>query len=495
MATAPKVKVTFDADFDELKRGVKGATDEVEGFGTKVADFGKKAAAAFAVAAAAAATYAVKLGVDGVKAAIADEKSQVQLAKALENTTGATEKQIAAVEDQILKMSLAYGVADEKLRPAFARLQRSTLDTAKSTELLTLAMDVSTATGKGLDATAAAISKAYDGNTAALGKLGVGLSSAELKTMSFTDVQEKLTALFGGSAQANADTYAGRLARVQIAFDEAKETLGYKLLPIVEKFINFVNDNALPILKSFGEGFSLTNGYMSTVFDTIKRVGTPILGGLKSAFDTIGDAIGAQKDNFIAFGKIISEYVAPVIGTVLGTALSVVGKIAGGIINIVGEVAGAISTVVNGAVKGINWIIEQYNKIPILPNIPTIPVSSAPKVSIPTSTGGTSVPTPTIPTITAPDVTTGGGAVTSSSTAAAAVTNTGEALNTVSIAGAQSINPNNPFRSEVYNITVNGALDSESAARQIVDLLNQSSSRGSLGASGLVSAYDRSGAY
>jgi len=36
------------------------------------------------------------------------------------------------------------------------------------------------------------------------------------------------------------------------------------------------------------------------------------------------------------------------------------------------------------------------------------------------------------------------------------------------------------------NITVNGAIDSESAARQIVEVLNQSSYRGSLGAGALV---------
>jgi hypothetical protein len=47
--------------------------------------------------------------------------------------------------------------------------------------------------------------------------------------MTFTDVQGKLTELFGGAAAANADTYAGKIARVQVAFDETKETLGQAL--------------------------------------------------------------------------------------------------------------------------------------------------------------------------------------------------------------------------------------------------------------------------
>ena len=53
MAGIPKVKITFDADFDELKRGVKGAEQEVQGFGDKMGKFGKMAGAAFAVAGAA----------------------------------------------------------------------------------------------------------------------------------------------------------------------------------------------------------------------------------------------------------------------------------------------------------------------------------------------------------------------------------------------------------------------------------------------------------
>jgi len=65
----PKVTVTFDADLDKLKTGVKGATNEVDGFGTKIGEFSKKAALAFAAVAAAAGAFAIKIGVDAVKAA------------------------------------------------------------------------------------------------------------------------------------------------------------------------------------------------------------------------------------------------------------------------------------------------------------------------------------------------------------------------------------------------------------------------------------------
>ena len=150
MAGIPKVKITFDADFEDLKKGIKGSQAEVETFADKVGDFGKKASIAFAAAAAAAAAYAIKIGIDGVKAAIEDEASQNKLALALENATGATNAQIAATEASILKMSLATGVADDKLRPALQRLAISTGDISKAQDLLTVALDVATATGKPL---------------------------------------------------------------------------------------------------------------------------------------------------------------------------------------------------------------------------------------------------------------------------------------------------------------------------------------------------------
>lgn len=487
----PKVKVTFDADYDDLKRGVKGATTEVEGFGDKVSEFGKKAGVAFAAAAAAAAAYAGKLAIDGVKAAMEDEKSQTQLALALQNVTGATEKQIKAVEDQILQLSLASGVADDKLRPAYSRLLRSTSDTEKAQKLLTLAMDVSTATGKPLEATTNAIAKAYDGNATSLGKLGIGLSAAELKTMSFEDVTKKLSDTFGGAAAANADTYAGKMARVQIAFDEAKETLGYKLLPILDKFFNFVNEKALPALNAFSDGFNINGKAISDIGQTIKSIFTPILEGMSKAWGFISDAITKNSDKFAAFGKLIKDTVAPILGNILGKAFEFVGQSAGDVINIIGKVIGAITTMINGAIAAINWIIDKYNSIPILPNVPKIPTGSAPTVQIPTVSTTSTTATSSFGS-TSSLGTTGGSGVANAGSSAASAAATSNVLtsdfNVGSFRKAEAASMATPI---VNNITVNGAIDPEGTARTIVDVLNTSAARGTLGGLALVGAFDR----
>ena len=454
MAGNRTLKLSILADVDDLNKKLKAANGDVEDSAGKLEKFGKVAGAAFLAAAAAAGAYAVKIGVDGVKAALADEQSQVKLASALENATGATKAQIAATEDSIDKMARATGVADDKLRPALSRLALSTGDVSKAQDLLSLALDISTQTGKPLEGVANALGKAYDGNTAALGKLGIGLSSAELKAMSFTQVQSRLSDLFGGAAAKNAETFQGRMDRLKVAFDESVEAIGYKLLPIIQSLIDVILNKVVPGFEKFAK-----------LFDPIKQ------------------AIDRNKESFQALGAFIVDYIVPVFTVALGGAISFVAKIAAGVVDIVGGVINVIRTLVSGAIDGINALIKAYNAIPILPNIPTIskpsfttPTVSAPKVSTPTYTA---------PTISSPT----GGATSGTTSGTSSVA---KAASTAVVAGSAlgTFNPGS-FRAaeertsgDTYNINVSGAFDKEGVARQIVEILNDSTARGGGGGVG-----------
>jgi hypothetical protein len=256
------------ADIDDLKNKLNQADNAVETNSEKISAFGKKAAAAFAVAAAAAVAYGTKLAVDGVKAAIEDEAAQLRLAAALRSATGATEGQIKATEDFILQTSLATGVADDQLRPAMQRLAVSTKDTEEAQRLLSLALDISKGRGLDLEQVANALGRAQDGNTASLGRLGLGLSKAELSTLSFTEIQTKLSDLYGGAAATNAETFQGKIDRLKVGFDEAKESLGTALLPQVEKFITFINDVGVPALNGFIAGLTGDAGLNAALSET-----------------------------------------------------------------------------------------------------------------------------------------------------------------------------------------------------------------------------------
>jgi hypothetical protein len=546
MAGSRTLKLSILGDVDNLNKSLKTAGNDVDGFGDKIGKAGKAMGAAFAAAAAAAGAYALKIGVDGVKAAIEDEKAQTQLALALQNATGATQGQIKATEDAILQMSLATGVADDNLRPALQRLALSTGDVSKAQDLLSLALDISASTGKPLETVANSLGKAFDGNTAALGKLGIGLSSAELKTMSFEQVQGRLSELFGGAAAANAETYSGRIARMQVAFNEAKETIGYALLPVLEKLMRFVNDFATPVLQAFNDGLSGKGGlayYITYLSTTIKNVFTPVWEGLQKGFVYIKEAVGDNIETFKQFGAFIANYVAPVLGNVLGKAFEGVGIMASATINVIGSVIRVIGNLIDNAIDGINALIKAYNTIPLLPNIPTIKKPDLTFGSSSTAGGGTTSGGGS----TAGGGTTSGGTTSGGgSTAGGGTTSGGSSKGVASAvasgvaAGIASANAKSTFGAGSFrlgeaesminyelevqkqqadaefqaavqamekqkvediiatvtaqvaankaNVTVNMGVvgDPEAAARAIVDVLNRSSGRGALGAGALI---------
>ena len=318
MAGNRTLKLSILADVDDLKKKLGQGEQEVKGFGDKLGEFGKKAAAAFAIAAAAAAAYAGKLLVDGVKAAIEDEKAQAKLATTLENTTGATREQIRAVEDQILKMSLATGVADDRLRPSFEKLVRATNDVEEAQKLQTLALDIAAGSGKDLDAVSQSLARAYDGNTSALSRLGIGLSAAELKSMSFDDVTAQLAETFGGQASIQAETFSGKVARLQVAFDEAKESVGARLLPILTNLLDKFNNNLAPAVEA-----------------------------IRKKFEPLTKAIEDNKEEFTAIWNFLNKYIVPILTGALKTGLS-------GIIT-------TFTTLVNIVGKAVNFFKDLYD--------------------------------------------------------------------------------------------------------------------------------------
>jgi len=244
------------ADTADFQKKLANGSKDIDSIGERAAEFGKKAAIAFAAAGAAIGAFAVS----AVKAAAEDETAQKRLAATIEATTGATAKQIAGVEEYIKQTSIAIGVADDGLRPAFTRLVRSTQDVEEAQKLLNLALDLSAATGKPLETVTNALGRAYDGNTTALGKLGLGIDAADLKSQDFDTTFNQLTATFGQFAENEAETTTKQMERVKIALDEAKESIGAALLPVVQELTAWILENFIPALEAFISGLTGTDG-------------------------------------------------------------------------------------------------------------------------------------------------------------------------------------------------------------------------------------------
>lgn len=512
MAGIPKIKITFDADFDELKKGVKGAQNEVQGFGSKMGDFAKKAGKAFAVAGAAAAAYAGVLLVDGVKSAIEDEAAQAKLATTLENVTGATKDQIAAVEDYITQTALANGITDDQLRPSLDRLVRSTKDVQKAQELQTLALDIAAGTGKDLSAVSEALGKAYDGNLGALKRLGVGIDDSIIKSKNFDAAAAALSKTFEGQASKQAETFQGKMARLTVAFDEAKETVGSYVLDALTPLLSGFVDKGIPAIQDFAKNLGETLGpAFGQIFKVIKedllpiltswweflykeiipaigKIVGPILEGLKAAFDKIKKAVqdnSTELEPFYGFLEKIwdftKKYLVPLLGGAFKTALEGLGTLVAGLVTAFSKFVGLLTSIYNGAKKVIDLIKDN----PITNLFDGGAKGLKASVPFPEEIGGG---------VTVETGFGGGGGVFAPS--AGSPTFTGAPLSAYSPAMQAAILRREELKAETARlraeresnaaarVTVNMGVvgDPESAARTIIDVVNKSQARGTLGA-------------
>ena len=188
---------------------------------------------------------------DSVKA-FADNQKQVALLTATLNNLGQGFRALQ-VNAFIDHLQLATGVSRDELIPAFQGLFIATGDATKAQNALQLAMDVSAGTGKDLNTVQVALSKAYLGNTTSLTRLGAGLSKDILKTGDMNKITKQLALTFKGDAGVAAESFAGKMARLQVSTKEVEETIGGGL---VDALTMLSGDTSIETLQSQMQGFA-----------------------------------------------------------------------------------------------------------------------------------------------------------------------------------------------------------------------------------------------
>jgi hypothetical protein len=244
-------------------------------------------------------------------------------------------------------------------------------------------------------------------------------------------ITAKLADTFENQASTKADTFQGKLNRLTIAFDEGKETVGKYILDAITPMVEILVKNVIPAIQDFTSN-------LGEKLQPVLKVIQPVINGLRSAFGSVSDALARNNDElkpFYGFMKSIYnftvDYLAPAIGETLGFAFKALGKVIGGIIDLFADFVDKVSKIKDliDAIKNAGSAVKNFisgasfETGAVSPSAPSSPVSQ----------------TPSLP---------------------------------------QYIYASAPGTT---NITVNGAIDSESTARQIVTILNDSSARGTLG--------------
>jgi hypothetical protein len=401
------------ADIDNLKKGLDDAEKVVNKSADQISDFGKKAALAFAAVGAAATAFAVS----AVKAAAEDEKARKSLEQTIRSSTKATEAQIASIDNYIDKQSIATATTDDVLRPAFARLIRSTQDVTKAQDLLSLSQEIAAATGKPLEVVANALGKSFDGQNTALGKLGLGIDAATLKTMSHEEIMQRLKGTYNGFIENEATNAEFKFKQLTIALDQTKEKIGLALLPIVKEFADYLLATVVPNVQALAAGLTGDNSVTAGITDATQ-----------GAYE-----FGQQLKSTIVFLISIKDELL-IIGGIIATVF----------------VANKIAAFVTSIQTLITAMVALRN------------ASAAAGVAVGFATGGASVGTAAA-AIAAVGVTYG----------LTQIAPSGNASSVPSISTNSNAREN---RTTVNNITVQ-TIDSESAARAVAKVINESAAR------------------
>lgn len=284
------IRIDIASEFKD--KGFKQAEKATTGLNSELKALGKSLVSVLSV------REIYQFGKASVQAFSEDEQAASRLSQTLNNLGLAFEH--TRVSQFISDLEAASGVLDDSLRPAMQSLLMTTGSVTKSQELMTLALDMSRASGIDVATVAKDLSKAYVGQARSLSKYNTGLSQVELRTKSFGELQEFLNDQFAGQSQAYLETYAGKVGVLNVAYANMQETIGEGL---VDAFQILSGDSGI------GGGVKVMDVFAETLANATRGVATLVTGfkDLQTYGSTVFDFFKAfvkQGNFFEAFAEL-----------------------------------------------------------------------------------------------------------------------------------------------------------------------------------------------
>ena len=284
-APSRTLKLSILGDVDDLVKNLKKGTNATDDYTKTLANFGKKAAVAFAVAGAAAGAFAIS----AVKGAsdLAETVSKVGVlfgdtAKDIEKFAGTAAKSLGQTKQQALDAAATFATFGKAAGLSGQDLSKFSIDFVK------LASDLSSFNNTSPEQAINAIGSALRGEAEPLRAYGVLLNDASLKqaalslgiikttTEALTPQQKVLAAqklIFEqtGAAQGDfartSDGLANQTKITLAQLENMKTEIGTALLPIVLQLATAFNEKVIPNLQAFVAGMTGKNGVTEATED------------------------------------------------------------------------------------------------------------------------------------------------------------------------------------------------------------------------------------
>jgi hypothetical protein len=469
-ATSRALTLKLLADISDFTKGIDQSQKQVTTMGDKITKFGKAAGVALLAAGAAAVAFGAKAIQAGEAAATSNARidqinksmglfgdstdevtaSLVSYANQVARSTGIDQNQIKATQAKLLTFKELAVTADQ-VGGNFERATQAAIDLG--------------AAGFGTAETNAvqlgkALNDPIKGITA-LARSGVTFTESEkarikvlVESNKVGEAQNLILAAIETQVGGTAEATSNATDRIKVGLSQVTETIGMALLPAFEKVTAFLLDEVFPAFQAYVLPIvkELAAFIQENFAPLINTVFIPIIKALFKAWTTVADAVKENEEKlqpllglFKAVFNFIKDYYAPLYFNVLGKALQFV---AGIVSNLIGLFANLVN-IINATVNAIRAVASVGR-------------------SIGGAIGGA--------------LGFGGGRAMGGPVSARTAYVVGERGPELFVPGSSgSIIPNGMGGGTTINLTVNGAIDSESTARQIVSILNDSQARGTLG--------------
>ena len=178
-------------------------------------------------------------------------------ASSLQKVTTFGDEDIATTQRQLI----AFGAKGQALK-----------DLTKAT------LDLSSATGMDLRAAGDLVGKSIGSTTNALMRYGINIEGAASSTSRMESAVKNITALYGGSASAAANTYDGQMKQLSNRIGDIQEGIGFYLIPAIKKLVTIINTSILPAFEKATEGTKDMKEGTNFLVKAITAISTTIQG-------------------------------------------------------------------------------------------------------------------------------------------------------------------------------------------------------------------------
>lgn len=295
MPTLPAVFVELKATTDDFRAKLADAQKSVKNFSDQSTSGLQKMQQVGGIAFAAVSAAAVTFGTIAVKAALDGQQAHAQLVNAVQNSGTAfasVSGQVDGMADKFAKL----GYENDQVEAALTRLVTATGNTNTAMQNMGLAADLARARNISLTDAATALGKILDGNMRGMQAFGLSTKDASGGTLTVAEAVKELNDRFGGSAQANAGTYMGKLQAMNAEWHNMVEAVGNELLPTLANLAGdmagvigwFQQHTQVAQTLAFVIGGPLVIAMSSYVAKQAVAFGTGVINSVKSIAAAIG---------------------------------------------------------------------------------------------------------------------------------------------------------------------------------------------------------------